>query len=89
MSSPSGHYFWVYEEADPANDDEHEGREIDMEREGHEINAEMSYRTLYLYQKLNLFSLKMNLKATCSISTYKQFLLDPVRRTYLKAEILV
>ena len=41
-----------------------------MEREDHEINAEMSIQTFYLYEELNLFSLKVNLKATGSISAY-------------------
>ena len=66
VTPPARNNFWFDQETDPTDYNKHESWKVDLK------NISNSDNTIFnnnLYQKLGLFSLKMNLKATGSIST--------------------
>ena len=69
VTLPARNYFRFDQEADPTDNNEHESWKVNLKIFCNSDNE--IYNKIYnnLYQELGLFSLKMNLKATGSIST--------------------
>ena len=69
VTPPARNYFRFDQEADPTDNNEHESWKVNLKIFCNSDNE--IYNEIYnnLYQELGLFSLKMNLKATGSIST--------------------